>query len=86
MQYRNSFTLVFRFTLFNNAGVLILEQFVVYLPISDEKLISMNLLFATVDRNVTGAPGCPLAVTWISMREPMTSGQPRERNGDYADI
>lgn len=48
-------------------------------PFSDEKIISMNLVFATVDRNVTGAPGCPLAVTWISTRELMTRGQPRER-------
>lgn len=52
---------------------------VIYLPISDENWISMNLVFATGDRNVTGAPGCPLAVTWISTRELMTSGQPRER-------
>lgn len=39
----------------------------------------MNLVFATVDRNVTGAPGCPLAVTWISTRELVTSSQPGER-------
>lgn len=42
---------------------LMLEQFVrvIYIPIYDEKLISINLVFATVDRYVTGAPGCPLA-------------------------
>lgn len=60
----------------------------IYLPISDEKLISMNLAFATMDRNVTGAPGRPLAVTWISTRELMTRGQPGGTKGNraYADI
>lgn len=84
VEYRNDnacFILQLRFTLFNNAGLLILEQLVALESFMFPFLMKNEYpwTFAAVDRNVTGAPGCPLAVTWISTREQMTRGQSRER-------